>query len=155
MDLQMKLDKVSLRQLRDAKCWSQEHLASAAGLSLRTIQRMETDGSASAESKLAVAAALQVPVSALSSQAHAAAPASPAGGGDTAPPGPIRRGVRLGYGGVVAGAAAATLGVLTGGNTPGEAGMYLGIVFALAGAGCAVIGVASRHLRDRAAGMQP
>jgi transcriptional regulator with XRE-family HTH domain len=158
MEPQMKVDKAKLRQLRDAKCWSQEHLASAAGLSLRTIQRMESDGAASAESKLAVAAALQVPVAILSPQADHAAPASPASRAAeavTALPGSIRRGTRLGYAGVAAGTAAASLGVLVGGNTSAEAGMYLGIVFALAGACCAVIGLASRRMQPSATGLQP
>jgi transcriptional regulator with XRE-family HTH domain len=41
---------------------SQEHLASAAGLSVRTVQRVEIDGVPSAETRLALAAALGVPV---------------------------------------------------------------------------------------------
>ena len=40
--------------------WSQELLAKAAGLSLRTIQRVEKDGNSSVETQLALAAALNV-----------------------------------------------------------------------------------------------
>ena len=60
-----------IRALRDAKAWSQAHLAEAANLSLRTVQRVEAEGTASGETRLAIAAALGVPVESL----NAAAPA--------------------------------------------------------------------------------
>lgn len=47
--------------MRDQKAWTQEHLASAAGISLRTVQRAEEDVM-SAETVKALAAALDVPV---------------------------------------------------------------------------------------------
>jgi len=62
----MKLDTRKLRQLREARAWSQERLAEAAGLSSRTVQRVEADGRAAAETALALAAALDVPVATLS-----------------------------------------------------------------------------------------
>jgi transcriptional regulator with XRE-family HTH domain len=43
--------------VREKKSWSQEHLASASGLSVRTIQRVEVENIASAETRLALAAA--------------------------------------------------------------------------------------------------
>ncbi|WP_206486504.1 helix-turn-helix transcriptional regulator [Thalassotalea sp. G2M2-11] len=46
-----------IKQLRLDNGWSQELLAKAAGLSLRTIQRAEKDGNCSAETQLALAAA--------------------------------------------------------------------------------------------------
>lgn len=58
MDQQMKVDSEKLRLLRETRGWSQEHLAAVAGISARTLQRMEADGSASADSRMAVAAAL-------------------------------------------------------------------------------------------------
>lgn len=58
MDQQMKVDSEKLRLLRETRGWSQEHLCALAGISVRTLQRMEADGSASAESRMAVAAAL-------------------------------------------------------------------------------------------------
>lgn len=61
----MKIDPLRIKALRDQRAWSQEHLASVADLSLRTIQRIESDGTASAESAMALAAALQVDVAAL------------------------------------------------------------------------------------------
>ena len=62
MEAQMKINGEAVRALRERKSWSQEHLASAAGLSVRTVQRVETEGIASAETRLALAAALDVPV---------------------------------------------------------------------------------------------
>ncbi len=62
MEVQMNIDGEAVRALRERKSWSQEHLASAAGLSVRTIQRVEVENVASAETRLAIAAALGVPV---------------------------------------------------------------------------------------------
>ena len=41
MDENMKIDAKQIRRLREERAWSQEHLATVAGLSLRTIQRVE------------------------------------------------------------------------------------------------------------------
>lgn len=65
MEVHMKINGELVRVLREEKSWSQDHLASASGLSVRTIQRVEAEGVASAETRLALAAALGVPVSAL------------------------------------------------------------------------------------------
>ena len=54
--MQMKIDRTLLKQLRLAKALSQEELAIAAGISTRTVQRMEAEGSASLESQKAIAA---------------------------------------------------------------------------------------------------
>jgi transcriptional regulator with XRE-family HTH domain len=59
-DETMKIDGKRIRQLREARGWSQEHLASICGLSPRTVQRLEAEGNASLESRMAVAAALEV-----------------------------------------------------------------------------------------------
>ena len=48
MDM-MKIDAALIRQLREERAWPQEHLASVASLEPCTIQRVEADGSASAE----------------------------------------------------------------------------------------------------------
>src|ERR1700759_3453224 len=61
----MAISREKIKALREAKAWSQAHLAEAAGLSLRTVQRMEAEGTASGETRLAVAAALGVPVETL------------------------------------------------------------------------------------------
>ncbi len=54
--MQMKIDRTLLKQLRLERALSQEELAIAAGISARTVQRMEAEGSASLESQKAVAA---------------------------------------------------------------------------------------------------
>ena len=59
-DETVKIDGKRIRQLREARGWSQEHLASICGLSPRTVQRLEAEGNASFESRMAVAAALEV-----------------------------------------------------------------------------------------------
>ncbi len=57
MDTAMQIDSARLKQLREQRAWSQEHLAALTGLSVRTIQRLETNGAAAHESRLALAAA--------------------------------------------------------------------------------------------------
>ena len=57
MAVEMKIDGNLVKHLREERAWSQEHLASVAGLSTRTVQRLEADGNASAESRMAIAAA--------------------------------------------------------------------------------------------------
>lgn len=56
----MQIDSSKLRQLRNQRQWSQEQLAEACGLNLRTIQRMEKSGKASMESVRALAAVFEV-----------------------------------------------------------------------------------------------
>jgi DNA-binding XRE family transcriptional regulator len=65
MEAKMKINGEVVRVLREQKSWSQEHLATASGLSVRTVQRVEVEGVASAETRLALAAALDVPVAEL------------------------------------------------------------------------------------------
>jgi transcriptional regulator with XRE-family HTH domain len=61
----MKIDVAFIKQLREQRAWPQEQLAAVAGLSLRTIQRVEADGNASAETRMAIATALDVDVARL------------------------------------------------------------------------------------------
>jgi transcriptional regulator with XRE-family HTH domain len=56
MDTQMTINGNKVRTLREEKSWSQEHLANASGLSARTVQRVESAGVGSAETRLALAA---------------------------------------------------------------------------------------------------
>ncbi|WP_371398006.1 helix-turn-helix domain-containing protein [Fretibacter rubidus] len=54
-----------MKRLREDRSWSQEHLAEAAGVSLRTVQRIETGDNASRDTLMALAAAFNVEVIAL------------------------------------------------------------------------------------------
>jgi transcriptional regulator with XRE-family HTH domain len=47
----MEINAHLIAALRKKKSWSQEELATASGLSLRTIQRIESDGAASLQSR--------------------------------------------------------------------------------------------------------
>jgi transcriptional regulator with XRE-family HTH domain len=60
--MEMKVDSKLIRAEREKRGWSQEHLASVAGVSPRTIQRIEHTGSASFESVTALASVLSVEV---------------------------------------------------------------------------------------------
>ncbi len=55
----MKLKTNQIKLLREQKAWSQSHLAEVSGLSLRTIQRIEKEGSASQESVQALASVFE------------------------------------------------------------------------------------------------
>jgi len=56
----MKVNGHLVSDLRKRCSWSQDELAMATGLSMRTIQRIENDGSASLQSLKAIASALEV-----------------------------------------------------------------------------------------------
>lgn len=62
MATELSIDGAAVKRLREERAWSQEHLAKASGLSLRTVQRIEADGTASPESVLALAGAFGVEV---------------------------------------------------------------------------------------------
>jgi DNA-binding XRE family transcriptional regulator len=61
----MKINCALVLQLRNARSWSQEELATAAGLNLRTIQRIENEASASLQSKKALASVFSIDIKAL------------------------------------------------------------------------------------------
>lgn len=63
--MDMHINKNFLRQEREKRAWSQSHLAEVAGLSMRTVQRIEHSGVASMESTKALAAALDLELSRL------------------------------------------------------------------------------------------
>jgi transcriptional regulator with XRE-family HTH domain len=62
METEMNTNAQLIRKLREERAWSQEHLAAVAGVSARTIQRVEAEGAASAETRMAIATALGVEV---------------------------------------------------------------------------------------------
>ena len=63
--MDMRVDANRIRLERTNRAWSQEHLANVTDLGLRTVQRIESGGTASNESISAIASAFEVPVSAL------------------------------------------------------------------------------------------
>ncbi len=63
--MEVRVDSNLIRVERENRGWSQGHLAEVAGLSLRTIQRIEKTGSASFESVTALASVLSIGVAAL------------------------------------------------------------------------------------------
>ncbi len=54
------LNSKKIQQLRTQKCWSQDELAAATNLSIRTIQRVEKAGNASLETVKALASVFEV-----------------------------------------------------------------------------------------------
>ena len=60
----MRIDGAQVRELRRDRLWSQEELAVASGLNLRTIQRIEAEGVISLQSKKSLAAAFDFEVGA-------------------------------------------------------------------------------------------
>ena len=64
-------DAQKIRQHREERCWSQDHLARAAGVSLRTVQRVENGERASSASMMALAAAFDAEVGAITKEPNA------------------------------------------------------------------------------------
>ena len=56
----MRVNAALVAELRKKAAWSQDELATAAGLNLRTIQRIENVGTASLQSAKALAAVLEI-----------------------------------------------------------------------------------------------
>lgn len=63
--MEVRVDSNLIKVERESRGWSQGHLAEVAGLSLRTIQRIEKTGTASFESVTALASVLSIDVAAL------------------------------------------------------------------------------------------
>lgn len=59
------VDGPKIRKLREARCWTQEDLADACGISLRTIQRIENGAASSPQSIKALAETFAVEVGVL------------------------------------------------------------------------------------------
>jgi transcriptional regulator with XRE-family HTH domain len=66
-----KADAAKIKRWREERQWSQEHLAELAGITARTIQRIESGEKASQDSVMALAAAFNVDAMALSVDAEA------------------------------------------------------------------------------------
>ncbi|MBQ4810058.1 XRE family transcriptional regulator [Pseudoalteromonas luteoviolacea] len=61
----MKINAELVKELRHKHAWSQEELAISTGLNLRTIQRIEREGSASLQSRKALASAFDIAIESL------------------------------------------------------------------------------------------
>lgn len=72
--MELKIKSQVIIAEREKRAWSQQHLADASGLSLRTIQRIEAHGAGSYESLKALASCLEVPAAALRIEAQAGKP---------------------------------------------------------------------------------
>lgn len=66
-------DAEKIKRWREERMWSQEHLADLAGIGLRTVQRIENGDNASQDSVMALAAAFNVDVAALTMDPEAEA----------------------------------------------------------------------------------
>ena len=137
--MDMKVDTDLIKQLRQQRAWSQEELAVATGLSLRTVQRIESEGSASLESQKAIAGAFNIESSQLEDRRASLAQASNANA----------RQARNGMAGAIAGGLAAyaaiTYSLVGGGPSSGEAGVYYAGIAAFTGACCALIDCAAKR----------
>lgn len=71
--MQIRPDSAKIKRWREERGWSQEHLAELAGIGVRTVQRIETGEAASQESVMALAAAFDVDVLALTKDVEAEA----------------------------------------------------------------------------------
>lgn len=69
METEMKISSAIVRRLRNARGWSQDQLATASGLSLRTIQRIESEGVASTGTRVSLAATFGIALADLAEEA--------------------------------------------------------------------------------------
>ncbi|MGV8837670.1 helix-turn-helix domain-containing protein [Cellvibrio sp.] len=65
---EMKISSAKVRRFRSEHGWSQDQLALASGLSLRTIQRVEAEGNASRETHVCLAATFGISLAELSDE---------------------------------------------------------------------------------------
>ncbi len=68
----MDINAEKIKLLRLAKRWTQQHLADASGLSLRTIQRVERDGAASKETVLCLCSVFEIEIEVISNSPSSA-----------------------------------------------------------------------------------
>lgn len=136
MDMNINGELVKL--LRTQRSWSQEELAAAADLSLRTVQRIENANACSLESKKALASVFEIEAKALEVDEEAVVKAI----ADS-------RGKLYGYTGVTIGLlcayAAITYSLLNDSMTLGEAGVAYGLTGLFCGFCGSIIGTLARR----------
>ena len=64
-EMNIKVNAEKIKKWRAERCWSQEHVAEIAGISLRTLQRIENGRAVSRDTAMALASAFEVDLSAL------------------------------------------------------------------------------------------
>lgn len=77
-DVTMHVDGAALRTLRERRGWPQQHRSEVAGVSVRTVRRLESGGPATGEIRMGLAAALDIRPEALAAVATAAVVPAPA-----------------------------------------------------------------------------
>ena len=130
------INKYLIKKLRQERSWSQDQLSSVSGISLRTVQRIENEGTCSLESKRALAVAFEINANDLNintTEINSLASSN--------------RGRKCGFAGAIVGLVSSysgiTMSFTSGHITSGEAGLYYGVVGAFCGICCAIIGVLS------------
>lgn len=124
-----------VKTLRQQRSWTQDQLATVAGMSLRTVQRIEKEGVCSLESRQALAAAFEIDAASLQNDPIAETQEAKNKQRDKH----LRR-VRL-YSfagntlGILSAFAGITYSVINGGMTGGEAGIWYGCVGLFGGLG--------------------
>ena len=130
--MDMKINAALIKHLRNQKGWPQEQLALISGISHRTIQRIETSGNCSLESKRALASAFEIEITALDIDDDAIADRERK-----------NRQTRYGYIGAGLGFfgsyAGITAAIFSGGMSYYQAGVYYGSVAALIGLSCLLL----------------
>ena len=123
--------------LRNEKTWSQDHLASVSGLSLRTIQRIEKEGKCSLDSKRALASVFEINANELDPVGHLTKNGSVDGN---------KRYGYLGAGvGLLCSYSAITYSLIDGSISSGAAGLCYGSVGAAVGLTCWLIDYLSKR----------
>lgn len=137
--MDVKVDTDRIKQLRQNRGLSQEELATAAGLSLRTVQRIESEGIASLESKKALAGVFGIDSADLDDKREEKARAEKA----------LKQQIGRGMAGVIIGGllayAAIIYSLMTGRSTHAEAGVDAAIVAAFCGACGWLVGFIARR----------
>ena len=135
------INREFIKELRQQRSWSQEQLAQISGLSHRTIQRIEREGSCSLESLKSLASVFElnpsdIEIDEVKISLNKAA----------------ERGRNLGFLGAFIGLVCAYIGIsfsfFNGQLTAGEAGNFYGSIGAFCGFCCAIIGWASKKFQD-------
>ena len=134
--MSFEIDSKLLRATREKRFWSQQDLAQAAGLSERTVQRVEQGEAASLDTVKALAAAFNVNPTALVKLPQ---------------PKGLKYGMLFGFGGAGAGFLMALTAILsasfTGQMSFEDAGRYMGLAGLFTGASCALISVIANECR--------